>query len=133
MWCCSIVMNKFLSRFLMRRNNVRRSPRFYNSNSFRIIFLVFLVFLLLSKCLIITDIHNWDSNTSLDLKVYIKPNEPTTLINPNIVLPSETWVHFFRKELFIHTYVHLYDISLNLSERVIYNCWFQRLPSFAPF
>ena len=35
----------------------------------------------------ITEIYDWDNNTSLNLTVYVKPEDPyTTLISPNIKL-----------------------------------------------
>ena len=42
--------------------------------------------LVLKNILIISDIYDWDINTSLDLKVYIKPHESTTLFYPKIKL-----------------------------------------------
>ena len=42
--------------------------------------------LVLKNIIIISDIYDWDINTSLDLKVYIKPHESTTLVYPKIKL-----------------------------------------------
>ena len=45
------------------------------------ILLLIIVVVLIIKNMIITDIDDWDNGTSLDLKVYIKPEENTMMLN----------------------------------------------------
>lgn len=49
------------------------------------ILLLIIVVVLIIKNMIITDIDDWDNGTSLDLKVYIKPEENTKIIQPNLL------------------------------------------------
>ena len=45
-----------------------------------------IVVLIIIKNMIMTNIYDWDNNTSLDLKVYVKPDENSTeIIMPNLL------------------------------------------------
>ena len=50
------------------------------------ILLFIIVVILIIKNMIITNINDWDKNTSLDLKVYVKPDENSTeIVMPNLL------------------------------------------------
>ena len=53
-------------------------------NTWKKFFISIFVILFLMKNIIVTEIHNWDSNTSLDLKVYIKPNQKSYIVQPKL-------------------------------------------------
>ena len=55
------------------------------SMTWKKILLLIIVVVLIIKNMIITDIDDWDNATSLDLKVYIKPDENTKFIQPNLL------------------------------------------------
>ena len=87
-------MKNFFSRMMSRFLSARRiSIQLLRLKKCGLVILTAILSLLflLFKILVITDIHNWDSNTSLDLHVYIKPNQSTTLIHPKIHLRSQRW------------------------------------------
>ena len=44
------------------------------------------VVLIIRNMIMRTDIYDWDNNTSLDLKVYVKPKDSSTeIIKPNLL------------------------------------------------
>ena len=52
----------------------------------KILFIMIVVVLIIRNMIMRTDIYDWDSNTSLDLKVYVKPKESSTeIIMPNLL------------------------------------------------
>ena len=52
----------------------------------KILVIMIVVVLIIRNRIIRTDIYDWDNNTSLDLKVYVKPNESSTeIIKPNLL------------------------------------------------
>ena len=59
------------------------SVQFWINNLKKILLLIFVI-LFIIKNIIVTEIHDWDSNTSLDLKVYIKPNQKSYIVQPKL-------------------------------------------------
>ena len=53
-------------------------------NTLKKIFISIFVILFLIKNIIVTEIHDWDSNTSLDLNVYIKSNQKSYIVQPKL-------------------------------------------------
>ena len=52
----------------------------------KILVIMIFVVLTIRNRIIRTDIYDWDNNTSLDLKVYVKPKESSTeIIKPNLL------------------------------------------------
>ena len=59
------------------------SVQFWINNLKKNLLLIFVI-LFIIKNIIVTEIHDWDSNTSLDLKVYIKPNQKSYIVQPKL-------------------------------------------------
>ena len=53
-------------------------------NTLKKIFISIFVILFLMKNIIVTEIHDWDSNTSLDLNVYTKANQKSYIVQPKL-------------------------------------------------
>ena len=53
-------------------------------NTWKKIFILIFIILFIIKNIIVTEIHDWDSNTSLDLKVYVKPNQKSYIVQPKL-------------------------------------------------
>ena len=53
-------------------------------NTLKKIFISIFVILFLMKNIIVTEIHDWDSNTSLDLNVYVKSNQKSHIVQPKL-------------------------------------------------
>ena len=53
-------------------------------NTWKKFFILIFIILFIIKNIIVTEIHDWDSNTSLDLKVYIKPNQKSYIVQPKL-------------------------------------------------
>ena len=64
--------------------NVRLMSVPFWINTWKKIFILIFIILFVIKNIIVTEIHDWDSNTSLDLKVYIKPNQKSYLVQPKL-------------------------------------------------
>ena len=64
--------------------NVRLMSVPFWINTWKKIFILIFIILFVIKYIIVTEIHDWDSNTSLDLKVYIKPNQKSYIVQPKL-------------------------------------------------